>query len=116
MYFSSKYDRDCNRTINPIMKNIFFILLFISALTIKAQILKSTDGTVSFFSVAPIENIDATSKHFVSAINTTTNEIVFEVGIPSFQFKNGKMQEDFNQDFMDSDKYPVATYKGKINE
>jgi len=32
----------------------------------------------------------------------------------SFQFKNGKMQTDFNEHYLESDKYPNATYKGKI--
>jgi hypothetical protein len=92
------------------------LLAFVLYAEEKEQLYKSTEGSVSFFSVAPIENIDATSKNIISIINTSTNEIVFDVAIKSFQFKRAKMQTDFNENFMNSAKYPVATYKGKINE
>ena len=98
------------------MKNIAILLLFVFAFQAKAQLYKSKEGTVSFFSETAIENIDATSKNIASVINTSTNEIVFNVAISSFQFKREKMQEDFNEDYMESDKYKDAIYQGKINE
>jgi hypothetical protein len=98
------------------MQKLIFLLLLLFSLQVKAQTYKSENGTVSFFSEAPLENIDATSKHLVSAINIANGEIVFEVAIKSMQFENKKMQDDFNEDFMDSDKFPLAIYRGKINE
>src|SRR5438552_2698707 len=98
------------------MRTLIFIFLWLLFLGEKNELIKSDEGTVSFFSVAPIENIDATSNRVVSVINSSTNEIAFSVSIRSFEFKSKKMQTDFNEDFMDSDKYPVANYKGKINE
>jgi len=98
------------------MKKTAIFILFVLALQAKAQLYKSNEGVVSFFSETAIENIDATSKNIESIINTSTNEIVFNVAISSFQFKREKMQEDFNEDYMESDKYRDATYKGKINE
>jgi hypothetical protein len=73
-------------------------------------------GTASFYSVAPIQNIDAHSSEIKSMLNTGTNEIVFDVPMRSFQFKNGKMQTDFNEDYLESDKYPNATFEGKITD
>jgi hypothetical protein len=81
-----------------------------------SQLYKSEKGSVSFFSEAPLENIDALSKNMVSVMNVSTGEIVFSVKISSLQFKNPKMQEDFNENFMESSQYPVAVYTGKINE
>ena len=98
------------------MKNTAILILCALTLYTKAQLYKSTEGTVSFFSETAIENIDATSKNIESIINSSTNEIVFSVAITSFQFRREKMQEDFNEDYMESDKYRDATYKGKINE
>src|ERR1700756_4360680 len=98
------------------MKKTVFVLLILFSLRVSAQFYKSEDGVISFFSKAPLKNIEATSKHLVSLINNLTGEIVFSVSIQSFEFENKKMQEDFNEDFMDSDKFPVAGYKGKIHE
>ncbi|HEY6162517.1 MAG TPA: YceI family protein [Bacteroidia bacterium] len=81
-----------------------------------AQTVKSEKGTVSFYSTAPLENIDATSQDLVSVLDASTGEIVFSVAMKSLAFKNKKMQEDFNENFMESEKYPKASYKGKINE
>ena len=98
-----------------VKRRILFILIIIT-IQANAQIYKSNIGTVSFFSEAPLENIDATSKSIVSIINTSTNEIVFRVPISTFQFKKKLMQEHFNENYLESDKYSDATYKGKINE
>ena len=95
---------------------MLFAVLFAFEFYPKSVLLKSDNGTVSFFSKAPLEDIDATSDNIVSAINMETNEVAFDVGIKSFHFKKGKMETDFNENFMESNKYPVSTYKGKINE
>src|SRR5579859_4572324 len=100
------------------MKNIAFVfaLLLLPGIKTSAQIYKFNDGKASLFSEAPIENIDAHSASFSSILNTSTNEIAFVVPINSFQFKKPMMQEHFNEKYMESDKYPQATYKGIINE
>ncbi|MEO6150343.1 MAG: YceI family protein, partial [Mucilaginibacter sp.] len=43
-------------------------------------------------------------------------DLVFSVTIRSLKFQKSKMEEHFNEDYMESDKYPVATFKGKISE
>jgi hypothetical protein len=68
------------------------------------------------YSEAPIENIEAISSQGFSVINFTTSEIQFNIPIHSFQFKKSLMKEHFNENYMESDKYPNATFKGKINE
>ncbi len=98
------------------MKTAVCIFLIASQIQGSAQFLKSVTGSVSFFSEAPLENIDATSQNMVSVIKTETGEITFMVTINSFQFKKQKMQVDFNEDFMESSRFPMATYTGKINE
>lgn len=98
------------------MKTIAFLILFAFSISAKAQLYKGHEGSVSFFSKAPLEDIDASSKMIVSMINTSSNEIVFGVAIRSFQFRLQKMEDDFNENFMESNKYPDATYKGTINE
>jgi polyisoprenoid-binding protein YceI len=70
----------------------------------------------SFFSEARFENIEALSKKGTSVINISTGEIAFKIPIRSFIFKNGLMQEHFNENYLESDKYPNATFTGKLME
>jgi hypothetical protein len=72
---------------------------------------------VSFFSEARIENIEAVSvKSSAAAINAVTKDIVFKVLISSFSFEHKLMEEHFNENYMESDKFPYAILKGKIME
>jgi hypothetical protein len=79
-----------------------------------AQIFQTNKGMISFFSWASIGTIDATSMLLSSAIDTGNNQVAFSVPIRTFIFRNSKMQTDFNEDYMESEKYPDATYKGTI--
>ncbi len=47
-------------------------------------------------------------------MNIASKEIFFKVEIQSFQFKKSLMQEHFNEDYMESDKYPFAEFRGKL--
>jgi len=95
------------------------LLTFIAMLLctgLKAQIWVSKNVTSSFFSTTPVEDIDAQSKTGASAINTKTNEIIFKINNTSYQFKKKLMQEHFNENYIESDKYPTSDFKGKIVE
>lgn len=93
----------------------FAVLLFFTASLAKAQdIFICRNAHLSFFSSAPIEDIQAVTEKGVSALNIASNEIFFKVEIQSFQFKKNLMQEHFNEDYMESDKYPFAEFKGKL--
>ena len=74
------------------------------------------NGEVSFLSQAPLENIEAHNNKAGSVLKTASSEIMFFIPINQFQFAKGLMQEHFNENYMESDKYPDATFKGKINE
>lgn len=76
----------------------------------------STSSEISFFSEAPLENIQAVNKDAKSLINTSNNEIAVIIGIRSFKFEKALMEEHFNENYMESDKYKTAVFKGKINE
>lgn len=69
---------------------------------------------LTFFSDAPVEDIEAVSTKTRSLFNSKTGEIAFVVPIKSFQFDKKLMQEHFNENYMESHKYPDATFKGKI--
>jgi len=73
------------------------------------------NAELTLFSEAPMENIEAVSKSAYGVINVNTGEIQFGVSIRSFKFRKALMQEHFNENYMESDKFPAARFKGKLN-
>ncbi len=80
------------------------------------NIYRLKEGKVSFFSKAPLEDIAAEAKSYAGVINLTNRKVAFQVFITSFEFPNKTMQEHFNENYMESEKYPKATFSGTINE
>ena len=98
------------------MKNMFlifaaFLLLNLSA---GAQNFITKNGKISFFSKTDVENIDAVNNQAVSVINSQTGSVAFSVLVNGFLFKKALMQEHFNENYLESAKYPKATFKGTI--
>lgn len=101
----------------PMKKFVFTLLACgIAAISIAQPIFMGKNGQISFFSKTPLENIDATSEQLTVILNSITRDLVFSVRISSFKFDKDLMQEHFNEKYMESDKFPEATFKGKINE
>ncbi len=100
------------------MKHIFtFCLVLVMGFTIQAQDKWFTrSGEISFHSSTPVEDIDAVSKTASSVLVPSTGQIQFSVGMKSFVFQRALMQEHFNENYVESDKYPKATFKGKIDD
>jgi len=91
------------------------IILVFTTWTGQAQIL-SREVVISFFSEAPLEDIKSESKEGVSAIDTSSNKVYFKVPIRSFEFEKSLMQEHFNENYLESSKYPNAEFNGTIKE
>jgi hypothetical protein len=99
------------------MKYIGVILLaWFSINQARQDIYACKNAVVSIYSKAPVEDIDARSDKGTSVFNAATGELAFSVPIRSFKFDKARMQEHFNENYMESDKYPQASFKGKINE
>ena len=102
------------------LKKIKLILLFgliVNAVGGYAQRVYSTQkGTISFFSKTPVEDISAVNEKVSAAINIATGEVAVLAEMKHFEFPNKLMQEHFNENYMESDKYPRAYFKGKIAE
>jgi polyisoprenoid-binding protein YceI len=104
------------------MKNLKLLSLYISFFLIldnqafAQSVFTGSNGKISFFSEARLENIEAGSTKISSVLNIATGEMIFKVSIKSFVFRNSLMQEHFNENYMESDKYPEAIFTGKINE
>ena len=97
------------------MKRITVILLYLGlVLTANAQKYMTRNGYIGFFSGTPIEDIKADNNQVASVIDISTGEIVFQVLIKSFKFAKALMEEHFNENYLESEKFPKSTFKGKI--
>lgn len=95
-----------------------FLFIFITSISAKAQLYtgKKDASSIAFFSKAPLEDISATNKNITVVLNTLTNDIQFSVPMISFKFRKPLMEKHFNENYVESDKYPTSIFKGKINE
>ena len=90
------------------------ILLFAMVPYAMAQKYISKTGHIWFFSHTPVEDIEAHNHQAASILNASNGEIQFSMLIKGFEFKKALMQEHFNENYMESDKIPKASFKGKI--
>src|SRR4051812_30130812 len=98
------------------MKRLLIILVAFSTSfsTVHAQkIYSSKTGKISFFSSAPLQDIEAKTSEVESKL-ASNGQIVFSLLIKGFQFDNQKMEDDFNEDYLESSKFPKAFFKGNI--
>lgn len=99
------------------MKVLLLLLAFLpTASPVAPPLYICREVNASLYSEAPIENIEATSVKGFAVINSGNGEVQFNIPIRSFQFNKSLMQEHFNENYMESDKFPYAKFKGKINE
>lgn len=73
------------------------------------------NGHIKFYSETPMETIEAHNHQVNSALDIKSGDFVFKVLMKSFEFEKALMQEHFNENYVESDKYPNAMFKGKIS-
>src|SRR4051812_6500282 len=93
---------------------IFAITLFISSLASAQEKYFTRAGHISFHSETPVETILANNNQVTSILDAATGEMVFAVLIKGFEFEKALMQEHFNENYLESDKFPKAKFTGKI--
>ncbi len=79
-----------------------------------AQKYTTESGVISFFSDAPVEDIAATNNAVGSLFDAASGDLVFVVPIKDFQFDKRLMREHFNEKYMETHKFPKASFKGKM--
>ncbi|XOV95274.1 MAG: YceI family protein [Bacteroidota bacterium] len=96
--------------------NYISIYLFLCVVGFQAHAQKyQTEKTkVVFFSEAMIENITAVNTKAVGIVDIERSQVAFSVPIIDFQFEKSLMQEHFNEKYMETEKYPKATFQGTI--
>lgn len=98
------------------MKTHIILLLILSMGTLFAQdkMITKTGQLVFEASVPSFEEVKAKNESVSCVLNTKTGEIAALALQKGFRFKIALMEEHYNENYVESDKYPKATFKGKI--
>ena len=96
------------------MKKIMLAFLMLVALNSQAQKYFSKTGSIDFLSKAPLEKIEGVNKSVACLLDSKSGAIDVIVQIKSFVFDRQLLQEHFNENYMESNKFPKATFKGTI--
>jgi len=76
----------------------------------------SKTGDITFSSKTPLEDIEAESHTASTVFDLESGKIQWAVLIKSFEFEKALMQEHFNENYMESNKYPKAKFAGTIED
>ncbi len=99
---------------------ILFLTIILSTLHYLGGFAQPTlidkEGKATFFSEAPLENIKASNKSVVGALNPENGNVAVSMLMSKFEFKKSLMQEHFNENYVESEKFPKATFKGSIRD
>lgn len=93
---------------------ILSVVLLLISVGGEAQRYIDRAGRATFFSSAPLENIEASSDQVVGILDAGSGEIAASMFMRSFRFRKSLMEEHFNENYVESHKYPKATFKGKV--
>lgn len=99
------------------MKKILVLCLFFVVGTVSAQKYFTKTGETDFkASVDAFEPVEAKSNSTTVILQVDTGDIAALLFMKSFHFKVALMEEHFNENYMDSDKFPKATFKGSLED
>lgn len=97
------------------MKKILLSGAFIGlAFSAFSQKMMTKEAYIRFFGSTPLENIEAATNQGSSVIDVATGDVVIQALLNSFNFEKALMQEHFNENYVESAKYPKVVFKGKI--
>jgi polyisoprenoid-binding protein YceI len=71
-------------------------------------------GKITFYSKAPLEEIEGKNKTVTAVLDSKTGAFQFAVQMKGFEFEKQLMQQHFNENYVESDKYPRSEFKGTI--
>ncbi|MES2388992.1 MAG: YceI family protein [Bacteroidota bacterium] len=94
-----------------------FVLALLCSLPLSAQdLMKSKASALSFFSDTPTYDIDAKTDKSSAVIKLSTRQIAVKIPVAAFKFENKLMEEHFNDDYLETVKYPLCTFEGTFDK
>jgi len=105
---------------NSAMKKLYLLLLVtLAGKVINAQdkyFTKNGTITIDATSNASLETVHAVNRTASAVLDTKTGNMLFVVLLKGFEFHKALMQEHFNENYVESDKYPKAEFKGQVQD
>ena len=98
------------------MKKLLLTALLISSNFLTAQQYLTREARLDFNAGSPLEDIEAFTESGSAVYDANTGKIGVQVLMTSFQFKRALMQEHFNENYVESEKFPKASFKGLYSE
>jgi polyisoprenoid-binding protein YceI len=97
-------------------KIIVAIVCFVFSNIAVSQKMMTRSGELKFDATVPgaLDPVVATNNTVSSIFDKTTGDLVVQAMVKSFKFKSPLMEEHFNENYMESDKLPKASFKGKV--
>lgn len=95
----------------------YFLILIIALINVNVFAQDkwfSNTGYIIFISETPLLNIEGENAKTVTFLKPSTGEIAFAMRMTDFTFELPLAREHFNENYIESDKYPNASFKGKI--
>ena len=96
------------------LKHISLVLAMAPLALMAQERFATRNGHIAFHSSTPMENIEAHNRKVTSVWDATTGAVEFAVLVKAFEFEKALMQEHFNENYMESNTYPKAVFKGKV--
>ncbi|RZJ34412.1 MAG: YceI family protein [Flavobacterium sp.] len=94
---------------------LFYALLFVATTAMAQEKITTKTGKITFeASVPAFEEVKGTNSSVTCVLNPSTGDIASLALMKGFNFKIALMEEHFNENYAESDKYPKATFRGKI--
>ena len=98
------------------MKKLLLTALLVSSNFLSAQQYLTREARLDFDAGSPLEDIEAFTESGSAVYDANTGKIGVQVLMTSFQFKRALMQEHFNENYVESEKFPKASFKGLYSE
>lgn len=93
---------------------LLFFSLLLTCPAVIAQRYVSFSSHITFFSDAPVEDIRAVNDHATGIFDANSREVAFSVPVKDFQFEKSLMRDHFNEKYLETEKYPKATFQGIV--
>ena len=93
-----------------------FAFLLLNITVGQAQVLTFDHGKVEFHTSSIMSDIEAISEKMDVTLDLESGEAKINIPIASFEFEYEMMQDHFNEEYLESEHYPNATFSGKIDQ
>lgn len=99
------------------MKKITLLLLLLSNFINAQERMTTNSGIIHFEASIPVfEEVQATNEKAIFILEPETSKLNCIILVKQFHFKRALMETHFNENYIESDKYPKASFKGKIEK